>query len=77
MDGEGADGDGVGVWGVILGQCPVSRSLFPTTEIYIKLTQNQSLENLNVIKFKYRYNNIYIKSKQIIYIVCISRYKFY
>lgn len=50
MGGEGADGDGVGVWGVILGQCPVSRSLFPTTEVYIKLTQNQSLENLNVIK---------------------------
>lgn len=56
MGGEGADGDGVGVWGVILGQCPVSRSLFPTTEVYIKLTQNQSLENLNVIKFKYRQN---------------------
>lgn len=56
MSGEGADGDGVGVWGVILGQCPVSRSLFPTTEVYIKLTQNQSLENLNVIKFKYRQN---------------------
>lgn len=54
MGGEGADGDGVGVWGVILGQCPVSRSLFPTTEVYIKLTQNQSLENRNVMKYKNR-----------------------
>lgn len=56
MGGEGADGDGVGVWGVILGQCPVSRSLFPTTEVYIKLTQNQSLENRKVIKYKNRQN---------------------
>lgn len=56
MGGKGADGNGVGVWGVILGQCPVSRSLFPTTEVYIKLTQNQSLENGKVIKYKNRQN---------------------
>lgn len=72
MGGEGADGDGVGVWGVILGQCPVSRSLFPTTEVYIKLTQNQSLENLNVIKFKNR--QIYISHWEFFFLICILKF---